>query len=118
MAKTCDCPMPPGGSIVCNDDQLAMCGYQNGQIVSGCFDPPQAIAALPTRNQRIVARNNWVLQEITGEHRSFDQRITPQENRILLSGEYVNARGERLSFVIPTKVRASGEGGASTAVAG
>ena len=118
MAKTCDCPMPPGGSITCSDDQLAMCGYQDGRIVSGCFDPPPAIPAMPTRGQRVTALNNWVLEQLTGEDRRFDQEITPPENAILLSGEYVDRRGNKLTFVIPTKVRVSSEGGASASAAG
>ena len=118
MAKTCDCPEPPGGSITCSDDQLAMCGYQNGHIVSGCFDPPPTIAALPTLGQRVTALNNWVLQQITGVSRSSDQRIAPKEDAILQSGEYVSAQGDKLTFVLPTKVRATNEGGATASAAG
>ena len=117
MAKTCGCPTPPGGSIICSDDQLAMCGYQDGQIVSGCFDPPSSIAAIATRGQRTTALNNWVLERITGQYRNLDQTITPQEDAILRSGEYFNSLGDKLSFVLPTKVRAAGKGGASAAIA-
>lgn len=118
MARTCDCPKPPGGSITCNDDQLAICGYQDGQIVSGCFDPPPSVAAMPTRGQRITALNNWVLEQITGESRALDQKISPREDAILRSGEYVNARGEKITFVLPTKVRATGSGGMTASAAG
>lgn len=118
MAKTCECPQPPGGSITCSDDQLAMCGYQNGRIVSGCFDPPSAIAAMPARAQRITAMNNWVLEQITGESRRFDQPISPQETVVLRSGEYVNSRGDKISFVLPTKIRAAGQGGQTASAAG
>lgn len=115
MAKTCVCPSPPGGSIVCSDDQLAMCGYQNGQIVSGCFDPPPDIPALPTRDQRVTALNNWVLEKLTGEARSYTQQITAEEDATLRSGEHVTASGEKLSFVLPTKIRETGQGGMTAA---
>jgi hypothetical protein len=118
MAKTCDCPNPPGGSITCSDDQLAMCGYQDGRIVSGCFDPPSAIAAMPARSERTTALSNWALQQITGEIRTLYQRITSREDDLLRSGTFINDRGERLMFVLPAKIRANSKGGATAAGAG
>ena len=112
MSKTCDCPTPPGGSITCSDDQLAICGYRDGKIVSGCFDPPSGVAATP-RNQRITAMNNWVLERITGRSRSLFQRIMPEEKVILESGTFSEGRDTRLSFVLPTKMRETDEGGTS-----
>jgi hypothetical protein len=118
MARTCNCPNPPGGSITCSDDQLAMCGYQDGRIVSGCFDPPSAIAAMPTRAERTTALSNWALQQITGEIRILNQRITSSEDDLLRSGTFINDLGERLMFVLPAKIRASSEGGATAAATG
>jgi hypothetical protein len=115
VARTCGCPNPPGGSITCSDDQLAMCGYQDGQIISGCFDPPFLRAVIPIRSLRIIALNNWILQRITGEYRFFIQGITAQEYDVLRSGEYVNARGERLTFVVPAELSSTETGGASVA---
>ena len=40
MSNVCPCPNPPGGQIVCSADQLAICGFRDGKIVSGCFDKP------------------------------------------------------------------------------
>jgi hypothetical protein len=118
MAKTCNCPNPPGGSITCSDDQLAMCGYQDGRIVSGCFDPPSAIAAMPTRGQRTTALANWALQQITGETRKSNQRITSRDDKLLRSGNFTNDLGERLMFILPAKVRANSHGGSTAAGAG
>ena len=118
MARTCDCPTPPGGSITCSDDQLAMCGYRDGKIIGGCFDPPPSVPALPTKSQQFLAMQNWALQEITGISRTLSHSISPSERAILNSGEYVNARGEKLTFVLPINMRATSEGGASAATHG
>lgn len=112
MAKTCDCPNPPGGSITCSDDQLAMCGYRNGVIISGCFDPPPSVRAMPTKGQQFLAIQNWALQEITGISRTLIQSISTSERAILNSGEY-GSGGEKITFVLPVKIRATSEGGAS-----
>ena len=113
MARTCDCPHPPGGSITCSDDQLAMCGYRNGIIVSGCFDPPPSIAAMKTKEQQFLALHNWSLQEITGKSRALIQSISATERDILNSGEYVSASGQKITFVLPARIKATSEGGAS-----
>jgi hypothetical protein len=118
MAKTCNCPNPPGGSITCSDDQLAICGYQDGHIVSGCFDPPSAIAAMPARSDRTTALSNWAMQQITGEIRTLSQRITSGDDKLLRSGTFINDAGERLTFVLPTKIRVNSKGGAAAASAG
>jgi hypothetical protein len=118
MARTCDCPNPPGGSITCSDAQLAICGYQDGRIVSGCFDPPSAIAAMPTMAERTTAISNWALQQITGEIRNLDQGSTSGEDYLLGSGTFTNDLGERFTFVLPAKIRANSEGGATAAAAG
>src|ERR1700680_1507191 len=105
MARTCNCPNPPGGSITCSDDQLAMCGYQDGRIVSGGFNPPSAIAAMPTRAERTTALSNWALQQITGEIRILDQLISSGEDDLLRSGTFINDLGEHLMFALPAKIR-------------
>jgi hypothetical protein len=105
MAKTCECPKPPGGSVTCSDEQLAICGYQDGRIVSGCFNPPQAIAQMQTRMRRKNAMRNWALEQITGESRSLAQPIKRDEMAILNRGVYVTTDGEKLSFVLPVKAR-------------
>jgi hypothetical protein len=117
MSKTCDCPDPPGGSITCSDEQLAMCGYRDGKIVSGCFDPPPSIAGMPTTLQRTAALSNWVLQEVTGKNRAFTDPVTSADRSVLYSGTFVNDRGERLRFVLPAQIRASSQGGAAATAA-
>lgn len=113
MARTCECPKPPGGSITCSDHQLAMCGYRGGVIVSGCFDPPPSVAAMRTKEQQFLALHNWSLQEITGISRALTQSISDDDRAILNSGEYLSASGQKVTFVLPAKIKATSEGGAS-----
>ena|ERR1041385_2661986 len=113
MARTCNCPNPPGGSVTCSDDQLAICGYRNGMIISGCFDAPPTVPAMPTKAQQLTAMQNWALQEVMGISRALLQPISPDEQVILSSGQYVRADGTTITFVLPAKIRATSEGGAS-----
>jgi|SRR5215472_14123513 len=112
MTRACNCPEPPGGSIICNDDQLAVCSYQDGKIVAGCYDAPAAVNGMRIASERNRALSNWALQVITGKDRSLDQPITSSELSILNSGQYVNERGEQTTFVLPAKMSVSGRGGA------
>ena len=88
MSHVCACPNPPGGQIVCSDDQLAICGFRDGQFVGGCF-------AVPAYNSM-----SWTLQTITGAHaaaHTYDQAIA-----ILKLGFYENpATGEIVRFSLP-----------------
>ena len=40
----CPCPNPPGGSIACRPDQLAICAMEDGELRSGCVDISQEAA--------------------------------------------------------------------------
>lgn len=70
MSNICRCPKPPGGSVRCNDDQLAVCGYENGEIVSGCFDRPEHLLLIKNEDEKNLALANWTLSRITGVSRS------------------------------------------------
>ena len=100
MSNSCDCPNPPGGTVICSDDQLAVCGYVNGRIVSGCFDPPEHVSKLQPQHVNIRVAN-WVLSVVTGEHRPSGQRITSQDVGILQSGKFTSLKGDSVSFSLP-----------------
>jgi hypothetical protein len=102
MSNVCKCPKPPGGSITCSDDQLAVCGYQDGEIVSGCFDRPGHLESISDSHQRNLALGNWVLSTITGVVRTDSDPIDPNLAAMLRSGQYMNERtGEVLKFSVP-----------------
>ena len=87
MSNICPCPNPPGGQIVCSDDQFAMCGFRNGTIISGCFDiPPVANLAA------------WAVFMMTGVSRE----VTSDDIHMLQSGRYINpSTGEVVTFRVP-----------------
>ena|ERR1043166_5251628 len=86
MSIVCPCPDPPGGQIICSDDQLAICGYRDGRIVSGCFDKPRDTDLL-----------RWALLMITGTQRNV---VTANEIRLLHAGRYESPGGV-LAFILP-----------------
>jgi hypothetical protein len=102
MSNVCNCPKPPGGSITCNDDQLAVCGYQNGAIVSGCFPRPAHITAVYEESERQLLLSNWILSTVTGTPRPDDAPLTPDLIALLQSGTYTNEQTrDTLHFVLP-----------------
>jgi hypothetical protein len=114
----CDCPSPPGGTVSCEPDQLAICRVLNGVAQRECFDPPSGLGNLsdltPSKARRY---HNWALQRITGQHRSPSQPITPDDERILRDGSYHNdLTGEEISFSLPEDVNFNSSSGAAVAV--
>jgi hypothetical protein len=102
MSNTCQCPNPPGGQVTCNDDQLAICGLRDGQIVSGCFDRPDHTLTIESESERTVALSNWALSLITGASRSDYDPIAPAELAMLRAGVYRDAAtGQIVNFSLP-----------------
>ena len=57
-----DCDDPPGGRIICEDDQAAFCETRARKLVKGeCQD-------LPVEDTKVAAA--WVLTHLTGEETS------------------------------------------------
>jgi hypothetical protein len=104
MSKTTPCSQPPGGTIVCNDDQLAICGVVDGKIVAGCFDPPASVMAFPEGQARETALANWAFEKVTGQVRNLRTELSGEEFDILASGKYENPKtGEQVSFTMPSE---------------
>jgi hypothetical protein len=101
MNKTCPCANPPGGTITCRVDQLAICGMIDGEIVSGCFDRPDSGRGAPASiRQRHLA--NWVLSSITRRYRAPQAEITVEDLQILRSGMYEDALSNTsVKFSVP-----------------
>jgi hypothetical protein len=102
MSRACKCPKPPGGSITCDDDQLAVCGYQDGVFVSGCRARPELVFSISNENERHLVLSNWVLSQIMGVDRSDYDPIEPSLFAMLRSGQYRNDQtGDVLRFSLP-----------------
>ena len=73
--NTCKCPVPPGGVIVCEANQLAICRVVGGRIESECYDPPAPSTDLEF--------SNWVLSKVTDTWRDPYQLLSPVDLDIL-----------------------------------
>jgi hypothetical protein len=103
MEKKCPCANPPGGEITCSDDQLAICGVIDGELVVGCFDRPSTVMHIANEDRRTAALANWVLSQVTGAARNPDHEISPQEQAILLASEFTSgAKDTKVRFSIPS----------------
>ena len=117
MSNVCRCPKPPGGSITCNNDQLAVCGYQEGEVVGGCYDKPQSLEFITNEDERNLATANWSLGLITGTPRSDYDPIDSDSFGILRSGSYRSeSTGEVVTFVLPRDLDLKSAAKLSTAV--
>jgi hypothetical protein len=102
LSNTCLCPKPPGGTVRCSDDQLAVCGYRDGQIVSGCFDRPSHVRATEDESVKNLFLSNWILTVITGSDRSEYQPIQDDELALLQTGRYGSSETVNLlKFSVP-----------------
>jgi hypothetical protein len=102
MSNVCNCPKPPGGSIQCSDEQLAVCGYQDGQIVSGCFDRPAYVLSIINDNQKNLVLANWVISRITGITRDDHAPLERELSAMLAGSRYRNDEtGEVIRFSLP-----------------
>jgi hypothetical protein len=100
MSHICPCPNPPGGQIVCRVDQLAMCGFRDGKIVSGCFDKPSQVRQGKSEDEKNLIVANWSLSMITGISRPLLQSLDNEDLQVLQSGEY-QRRATLIKFSLP-----------------
>ena len=101
MSNTCQCPNPPGGQITCSPDQLAVCGFRDGKIVSGCFDRPEHARLVEDEDARYLLLANWVLSVVSGTLRSDTDPIGVMEYDALRNGRFFGRDGEVVKFSVP-----------------
>ena len=105
----CPCPQPPGGTVACEPNQLAICRVRNGVAEGECIDPPSGMGKLseltPTDTRRY---HNWALEHITGQPRQSWYPIDPSDQAILRRGSYRNvSTGEEVTFRLPDELNLS-----------
>ena len=96
MSNICNCPDPPGGQVVCEKHQMAVCVIRNGQARQQCLDP------ISSSNPFELV--NWALTEITGENRNSFTRVSRDDIKILLDGKY-RISNSRTTFSLPEKIK-------------
>lgn len=92
--NTCDCPKPPGGRVVCEAHQLAVCRVKDGQATHHCVDQ---------KNYRdSVSLLNWTYEQITG-NRGYNA-LSTNDLFMLASGEF--SEGDtRVTFNLPDNIK-------------
>ena len=109
MAKNrCDCADPPGGSVTCGANQLAICKVKDGKPDAHCEDPPTG-DDVPSGG--ILA---WCLAQISGDASLADLPLDQAGLDILNAGAYVDpATGVTVRFSLPEDLHLPGPGGGS-----
>ena len=111
-SNTCDCPKPPGGTVQCNEDQIAICRVKNGVPQMACISPPAALLRIEGKKAS-VALQAWISTAvITGRGRvplatrGMFRKTPTLKLDVLSSGEFTNPRtGEVVTFRLPALVK-------------
>jgi hypothetical protein len=116
MSKICNCPNPPGGTVECDDDQLALCAYIDGQIVGRCYSRPIIVHILSffSEADKQLALQNWAIRVITGADRRLREPIDAHLLVMLYSGRYTED-GKVVTFSLPKDLKLVTHGGAALA---
>lgn len=91
----CNCPNPPGGQVVCEPHQMAVCIVRNGQARQQCLDP------IRTRDAATLV--NWAIEKITEIRRNPYSRIDRHELEILEDGFY-SRYDSKVTFKLPQSI--------------
>jgi hypothetical protein len=94
--NVCNCPNPPGGQVVCEPHQMAVCIIQDGQARQQCLDPIKSSDSLTLVN--------WALSEITGNIRSIYSIVTSQDIELLTQKKH-NIGSTAITFSLPQSIQ-------------
>ncbi|NUO74755.1 MAG: hypothetical protein HOQ32_01955 [Lysobacter sp.] len=65
MKRTCNCPEPPGGSVTCDEGQVAYCKVVAGRPTTGCLTPPpEDVYVIRSPERELAELLRWVLKTI------------------------------------------------------
>ena len=95
--NSCLCPNPPGGKVICESHQLAICKIVNGEIIQRCIDP------IPTINSKDLL--DWTINKITGKP-NLSRQVSNQDLLMLLKGEYTDEK-QSVKFNLPESISKS-----------
>jgi hypothetical protein len=116
VKNICQCDNPPGGDVLCEPDQLAICIVNNGVAKRECMDAPDDLGDLVNlTRQQTIRYLNWALSHITGQIRLLSSPISSQDRAILSQGRYDNAvTGDVVTFSLPEALNLHSPGTASS----
>jgi uncharacterized membrane protein YgcG len=120
IKNICECHNPPGGTVVCEPEQLAICVVKNGAVRRECIDPPDGTGNFSSLSPTAATRYlNWALTHITGQKRQLSDPISPADSAILAQGSYHNiATGEMITFSLPSELNRNSPSSASSSGSG
>jgi len=92
--SSCNCPNPPGGGVVCEPGQLAICRVVSDGCNGECHAPPQGLTTMQVRS--------WAYGVISGRPRWPYAPLTATEEAILDHGVYTDpTTGIEVRFSLP-----------------
>ncbi len=95
--NSCPCPNPPGGKVICEPHQLAICKIVDGELIQRCLDP------ISTRSSKNLI--DWTINKITDKP-TQGRHISNQDLLMLLKGEYTDDK-LTVKFNLPESISKS-----------
>jgi hypothetical protein len=101
-------PNPPGGELVCADNQLAVVHVINGEVFAECHSEPNGLRRAE-QGDSVPAFLNWAMGIILKQRRPLEQQITPADYAIIDSRahSYFRLNGDhvQVNFSLPLRSR-------------
>lgn len=90
------CDSPPGGRIICERQQAAVCTVKEGQVYGQCSTPGRGMTPDDIRV--------WILSAIFGREVKVNEiRENPEYQRAVIQGR-VEREGARFRFALPEQI--------------
>lgn len=89
------CQDPPGGTIICEQGQIATCEVRSGKVYGRCKTPPS--------DRRGAELQAWVLSDLLGQAVSVSDLQKPEYKSILQRGR-LERGGNVVTFNIPKEL--------------
>ena len=100
MPNRCNCPQPPGGIVICENNQMALCIIKDGEAIQRCINPPQNRYNIEYTPVELI---NWALEIITDQPRLKAELVEPYFVEILKSGRYQSNKNI-VTFSLPPRI--------------
>ena len=111
VRRTCPCPTPPGGSVECDIDQVAVCSVIDGSTVRECRSPE---AEDMEGYEKSILENNierrlryafrlvdWTVEIVIRPYSDIRRQVDSTDLQVLLSGFFFGTRGRSVRFSLP-----------------
>lgn len=99
--NVCQCPNPPGGQVVCDSTQVAICRVKDGVLDSECLTPPSVDLAPGSEAWRLTMQN-WLISAIRNVPREPLEPVTQGDLLMLAQGVIRDeVTGAFITFKLP-----------------